>query len=716
MSLLTKRQYRVGIIGTGFIARGLTLVLQHHPRLTVSSVLTRRDPETVDGLSVGPTRVTKEIDEVIRGSDLVVECSGDVVHGTDMVERVLAAGLPVVTMDSELQIVSGTILARRGTFVEAQGDQPGSLAALDAEVRSMGFVPIVYGNIKRFLNLNPEKDEMDYWAKRQGISLDQVTAFTDGTKVQIEQALVANALGATIACRNLSGIACTAVEDGAHRLGEIAESIGKPISDYLLCPTGPAGIFVVARHDEAQKSYLEYLKLGTGPHYVIIRPYHLCHLEIPKTILDVLTGAATWTFNNGQRPSVQVVTVAKRQIEKGEFLRRGLGSFTVRGEAVKIASCPNGVPVGLLQNATFVRPVPEGQIVTFADVELPSTRAGAMWSEVLSEIVPTRAIASPQGESVRSAPQRKRLSVTVGIPAHNEEANIAQILESVVRQERASFHLERIVVLCDGCADRTVERAREFARTHPIVTVIADNQRLGKSARLNQLYALNSSDVLVTLDADIHLEGSGVIEALLRPLSDERVAVVAGNGRPFPGRTFVGKVAAASDELWAEVRMAYRDGQNIFCSTGSAFALRRSLTQSFRYPQGTIADQQFLYLATKRLHREFRCASDAVVRFRYPENLKEFLIQGSRFLSEKTLIVPHFDPSVHAEYHIPFFYKLRAVGKMLLRAPLTTVVVILFQVWLRVFHARLKSHLPLNEGLWEIARSTKQDIQEQPLS
>ena len=40
---------------------------------------------------------------------------------------------------------------------------------------------------------------MLHWSRRNGISLPMVTAFTDGTKLQIEQALVANGLGATIA-------------------------------------------------------------------------------------------------------------------------------------------------------------------------------------------------------------------------------------------------------------------------------------------------------------------------------------------------------------------------------------------------------------------------------------------------------------------------------------------------------------------------------------
>lgn len=363
------------------------LALQYHPELAVSRVLSRRDPESAHDFPLEKSLLTKEVAEVIRASDLVVECSGDVLHGTDMIEAVFQAGLPVVTMNSELQTVSGTMLSRHGKLIESEGDQPGSLAALDTEVRDMGFRPLVYGNVKRFLNLNPTPEDMQYWSKRQGISLDQVTAFTDGTKVQIEQALVANGLQGAILCRNLSGIPCKDLEDGARRLGEMADGLGVPISDYVLSANAPAGVFIVAKHQSEQQPYLEYLKLGQGPYYIIVRPYHLCHLEIPRTILHVLEGGTRYAFNNGQNPTAQVAAVAKRNIENGEEVERGLGSFVARGEAVKIKNVPEGMPIGLLQRAQFKRAVPEGQIITFADVELPQSRAFQLWKDTLTEVL-----------------------------------------------------------------------------------------------------------------------------------------------------------------------------------------------------------------------------------------------------------------------------------------------------------------------------------------
>lgn len=381
-----QKKYRIGISGTGFIASGLMLALKYHSELVVSRVLTRRPIDQVS-IPIAKDCLTNAVDDLIHESDLIVECSGDVLHGTDVAEAVLKSGLPVVTMNSELQTVSGTMLSSLGMLVEAEGDQPGSLAALHREVIDMGFEPIAYGNIKRFLNLNPTREDMEYWSKRQGISMDQVTAFTDGTKVQIEQALVANGLNATIVCRNLSGIPCKDLEDGAQRLGEIADGIGQPISDYVLSSNAPAGVFIVAKHSSEQVPYLEYLKLGKGPYYVIVRPYHLCHLEIPRTILAVLRGDDRARFNNGVQPTVQVVAVAKRVLAKGDRIKRGLGSFDVRGEAVKIKNCPEGVPIGLLQEAEIIRPVADGQIVTFADVELPKSKALAFWKETLKHVI-----------------------------------------------------------------------------------------------------------------------------------------------------------------------------------------------------------------------------------------------------------------------------------------------------------------------------------------
>ena len=111
-------------------------------------------------------------------------------------------------------------------ITEAEGDQPGSIATLYREAIDIGFIPLVLGSIKGYLNTNPSEADMRYWAERNGISLAQVTAFTDGTKVQVEQVHVANGLGADILKQGLMGPESDSHIDGALRLAEIADNTG----------------------------------------------------------------------------------------------------------------------------------------------------------------------------------------------------------------------------------------------------------------------------------------------------------------------------------------------------------------------------------------------------------------------------------------------------------------------------------------------------------
>jgi len=370
---------RVGVVGTGFIAKGLVMALEEQRGLTVCCVLTRTNA-VERGDFPRQDLLTNSVDELIDNSDVIVECSGDVIHATTVIEKAMAASLQVVTMDAEMHVTTGSYFARRGFITEAEGDQPGCLAALREDVLQMGFRPTVYGNIKGFLNYCPTRDEMEFWAKKQNISLDKVISFTDGTKVGIEQALVANGMGAEIAVPGLLGIASKDVMTGARALADQASLLGRPISDYILSPKSPPGVFIVAEHDERQEPFLRYLKMGEGPYYVLLRNFHLCHLEIAKTIRRVLSGGGV-LLNNGVRPSISVGAVAKRCLMPGDAIRRGIGSFDVRGTAIRIVDEPKHLPIGLLANATVVRRIEPGQLMTNDDVELPDSLALQAWRE-----------------------------------------------------------------------------------------------------------------------------------------------------------------------------------------------------------------------------------------------------------------------------------------------------------------------------------------------
>lgn len=377
------KRFKIGIIGSGFIGGGLAKLLLQHPDYELSYVLTRTTLSKRDDF-ISPDKLTNSLDKLIENSDLIVECSGDAIYATESIDHILKFDIPVVTMNSEFHVTTGSYFVNKGLVTEAEGDQPGVQAILHEEALAMGFKPIVYANIKGFLNENPTKEDMEYWGARSNLSLEMVTSFTDGTKVEIEQVLVANGLGAGIIQEGLVKLQNDNMLEGGTILADKAKELGYPVSDYLLSAKLPAGVFLVVEHDEDQQASLQYYKLGTGPYYVLERTYHLCHLEIIKTIKRVLNGGGV-LLNNGDKPKFSVAAIAKRDLKVGEKIQKGIGSFDVRGIAIELKNDLTHVPIGLLANAIVKKEVKKDQRVSFDDIEIPDSLALNVWKEIISK-------------------------------------------------------------------------------------------------------------------------------------------------------------------------------------------------------------------------------------------------------------------------------------------------------------------------------------------
>ena len=81
---------RIGVIGSGFLAKGLVMALGEQQDLLVSKVLTRTNVQERTDFQ-RQDLLTSSIDELIDNSDLVVECSGDVIHATEIISKVISA-------------------------------------------------------------------------------------------------------------------------------------------------------------------------------------------------------------------------------------------------------------------------------------------------------------------------------------------------------------------------------------------------------------------------------------------------------------------------------------------------------------------------------------------------------------------------------------------------------------------------------------------------
>jgi cellulose synthase/poly-beta-1,6-N-acetylglucosamine synthase-like glycosyltransferase len=121
-------------------------------------------------------------------------------------------------------------------------------------------------------------------------------------------------------------------------------------------------------------------------------------------------------------------------------------------------------------------------------------------------------------------------SVTVIIPAHNEERWIACKTENALALDYPTDRLQ-ILVASDGCTDKTVEIARRYAERG--VEVNHRSERSGKIATLNRVIPKVHGDIVLITDCDALL-GSDTLQILVRHFQDPKVGCVTGQKVCFP--------------------------------------------------------------------------------------------------------------------------------------------------------------------------------------
>lgn len=114
---------------------------------------------------------------------------------------------------------------------------------------------------------------------------------------------------------------------------------------------------------------------------------------------------------------------------------------------------------------------------------------------------------------------RPDLSVTVVIPAWNEEACIADTIRSV----QAQTYPTKIIVVDDCSTDNTGQIARDLG----VKVLVPDDNTGTKSQALNVAIPHTDTDIFVCVDADTQLEPDSIWN-LLKSFNDPNVAVASG--------------------------------------------------------------------------------------------------------------------------------------------------------------------------------------------
>ena len=136
-----------------------------------------------------------------------------------------------------------------------------------------------------------------------------------------------------------------------------------------------------------------------------------------------------------------------------------------------------------------------------------------------------------------------RLRVSIGVTSYNEERNIANILQSLLKQKLKSGVISEIMVISSGSTDGTNKIVRRLKRKNPKIRLILQKKRFGKASAVNVLLSNSIEDIIILSSADL-LIPPNTLERIIRPLFNNNIGIVGSHPIPINDpKTFFGYAA-----------------------------------------------------------------------------------------------------------------------------------------------------------------------------
>jgi len=389
----------VGLAGAGQMGTDIVVQLGLVPGMRIGAISELRMQNAIDAVVISgrergdvvEANTAADIDRAIESGrvavtgdykalcaaghiDVIIDATGNPNVGTLVALEAMKNGKHIVMLNVEADITIGRFLRdeadRAGVvFTGAAGDEPAAALEVIAFAQSCGFDIVAAGKGKNNpLKFDAMPEEYEAEALRRNMSARMLVEFVDGSKTMIEMTAIANATGLVpdvagmhgpaASREDLAQVLCTKADGGIlNKAGVVDYSIGKGVAPGVFCIVKP-------RHDRVTERMID-LKVGPGPCFSLLRPYHLTSLEVPLSAARAVLHKRA-DLVPLDRPVAECVTVAKRDLHPGQTLE-AIGMHDYRGFAMTWEDARNdgAIPLGIAEKAKVVKPIKAGEKLTY---------------------------------------------------------------------------------------------------------------------------------------------------------------------------------------------------------------------------------------------------------------------------------------------------------------------------------------------------------------
>ncbi len=212
------------------------------------------------------------------------------------------------------------------------------------------------------------------------------------------------------------------------------------------------------------------------------------------------------------------------------------------------------------------------------------------------------------------------IKCSVGITAHNEEANIGQLLQAMLDQRLHTVEITEIIVVASGCTDRTEHIVREYRAIDPRIQLHIQEKREGKTSAIN-VFLKHAQESICVLESGDTLPHEDTIENMVRMFADPAVGMTGAHKVPVnTPEHIVGFLSHLRLKMEHQLCLEIP-------RLGELIAFRKVFDH---IPSDVAMDEAFVEALVVRRGLQVRYAPDAVVFNMGPETVSDFIKQRRR--------------------------------------------------------------------------------------
>lgn len=221
-------------------------------------------------------------------------------------------------------------------------------------------------------------------------------------------------------------------------------------------------------------------------------------------------------------------------------------------------------------------------------------------------------------------------TVSIIIPAYNEEKSIARTINSALELDYPKDLME-IIIIDDGSKDDTYRIAKTFVSlNHPVVKVLTKKNG-GKGSALNYGIANCKSEIVLTMDADTFAKPDSLKEMIKLFHDDYVMAVTPSMGIHNP-KTIWQRVQQIEYYLGVFLRQSFASVNAMHITPGAFSAYRRKFFVDYGgYDEHNLVEDLEIALRIQSHNYSIENSAKSVVYTISPKTFKQLMVQRRRW-------------------------------------------------------------------------------------